>query len=235
MLPLQTPTTQFAPRPDTEVVRIEIVLAYHQRVVRSGLRMLLDRPGDFAVVAEAADAQDALSHLQEHPGRVLVLDLDHPSGSSVEAVSLIGEQSPETPIVAMSARQDAAFVRKAVAEGALGYVPNTAPAQELMQAVRHAASGLPYLAPELGALERRETSRVGPSELSQRELEVLGLLAMGHTNPEIAERLFLSVRTVETHRSRIRQKLDCPTRAELVAYAFEHGVGSAGSEHSAAR
>ena len=218
--------TPISGRPFQESARIEIVLAYHQTVVRSGLRMLLDGVRDFEVVAEASDTDTAQRQIENHAGCVLVLDLDFPEGSSVEAIELIHRDAPGTAIVVMSVRRDAVFVRKAISDGALGYVPNTAPAQELMQAVRQAASGRTYLAPQLGPLDRPDATLNGPSLLSRREIEVLSLLAMGHTNPEIAEQLCLSVRTIETHRSHIRQKLECPTRAELVAYAFQHGMGS---------
>jgi two-component system response regulator NreC len=207
-------------------VPIEIVLAYHQTVVRSGLRMLLDGVRDFKVVAEASNAQEARPHVRAHNPRVLVLDLDEPGGATVAAIPLIRTEFPGTRIVAMSARQDHAFVRDAIAAGALGYVPNTATAEELMQAVRRAASDQTYLSIELRALATSRRPLTGPSELSPREVEVLGLIAMGNTNSEIAEHLVLSVRTVETHRAHVRQKLERVTRAELVAYAFENGIGS---------
>lgn len=208
------------------IAPIEIVLAYHQAIERSGLRMLLDGVPDFKVIAEAADAEGARPQVRDHHPSVLVLDLDQPGGSTVEAIPLIRKESPETRIVAMSARSDPAFVREAIAAGALGFVPKAATAVELKKAVRQAASDQAYLSVGLRADPSRPRAPVGPSGLSPREVEVLGLIAMGHTNTAIAERLALSVRTVETHRAHVRQKLERVTRAELVAYAFENGMAS---------
>jgi two-component system response regulator NreC len=213
-------------RPAT--VPIEIVLSYRQTIVRSGLRMLLDGVLDFKVLATAASAEAARPHVRGHRPSVLVLDLDEPLDAAVEAIPLLRNECPGTRIVAMSARQDPGFVRDVIAAGVLGYVSNTATAEELTKAVRLAASDHPYLSLGLRAVAVSQRSPVGPSELSPRELEVLGLIAMGYTNTEIAERLVLSVRTVETHRAHLRSKLERVTRAELVAYAFENGIGSPG-------
>lgn len=225
-LGLELRETAGASRP--AVAPVEIVLAYRQAVVRSGLRMLLNGVTNFVVTAEARDADAALAFLMHHPHRVLVLDLDALGVSSVAGIQLIRKASPETRIVVMSVRQDSAFVRQATASGALGYVPSTASAHELTEAVRRASSGLSYLSPTLGAVATGQPAPSGPSELSSREIEVLRLIALGYTNPEVAERLFLSVRTIETHRSHIRHKLDRATRAELVEYAFAHGLGGSG-------
>ena len=187
--------------------------------------MLLEGVRDFRVVAEAGDVEEARRCVRAHSPNVLVLDLDLPAGPTAAAISLIGEASPQTRIVLMSASEDPAFVREAIAAGALGYVPSTATAGELTTAVRRAASATARLAPGLAAIAASRPAPTGPRELSPREVEVIGLIALGYTNTEIGARLALSIRTIETHRAHIRLKLERPTRAELVQYAFEHGMG----------
>jgi two-component system, NarL family, response regulator NreC len=207
---------------------IRIVLADDHQVVRSGLRMLLDGERDFEVVAEAGDVESARRHVRGHCPEVLVLDLNMPGDSSLEAIPVIREQSPGTQIVVLTMQREPAFAREAIGAGALGYVLKEAADDELVQAVRRAAAGERYLNPELGARIASEPPPGPPDNLSKREVDVLRLIALGHTNAEIAERLFLSVRTVETHRAHIQQKLGLSTRAELVAYVIGHGLISAG-------
>ncbi len=203
---------------------ITIVLADDHRVVRSGLRMLLDAEAGFEVVAEASDVEAARRYVRGHHPAVLVLDLNMPGGSSLEAIPLLREESPDTQIVVLTMQQEPAFARQALGAGALGYVLKEAADDELVEAVRNAAAGESYLNPRLGARIASEPPPGPPDDLSQREVEVLRLIALGHTNAEIAEQLFLSVRTVETHRSHIQQKLRLSTRAELVGYALERGL-----------
>jgi two-component system, NarL family, response regulator NreC len=200
------------------------VLADDHTVVRSGLRLLLESEQGFEVVAEAGDVESARRYVRGHHPRVLVLDLNMPRGSSLEAIPLIREESPQTEIVVLTMQEDSAFAREALRAGALGYVLKEAAAEELVQAVRRAARGESYLNPRLGARIASEPPAGPPDGLSEREVEVLRLIALGHTNAEIAQKLFLSVRTVETHRSHIQQKLRLSTRAELVAYAIERGL-----------
>lgn len=204
--------------------QIGIVLAYHQAVVRSGLRMLLEGVGDFTVLATTADVQGARGCVGALNPDVLVLDLDQPEGSALAAILTLVEEFPATRLVVMSARGEPAFVRGAFAAGARGYVPSTATAGDLTSAIRHAASPASALSLPTVASRTRPPPSGGPCDLSRREAEVLGLIALGHSNPEIAERLALSVRTIETHRSHIRHKLNRLTRAELVEYAFAHGL-----------
>ena len=206
---------------------IRIVLADDHQVVRAGLRLLLDAEDGFEVVAEASDADSARRYVRGHHPAVLVLDLNMPGGSSLEAIPLIREESPETQIVVLTMQQEPAFAREALGAGALGYVLKEAADEELVEAVRNAAAGEHYLNPRLGARIASEPPPGPPDDLSQREVEVLTLIARGHTNAEIGEQLYLSVRTVETHRSHIQQKLGLTTRAELVGYALDRGlVGS---------
>jgi two-component system, NarL family, response regulator NreC len=218
-------TRSAADVPPTE--SIHIVLADDHAVVRSGLRMLLDSESDFEVVAEAGDAESARRYVRGHHPQVLVLDLNMPGGSSLKAIPVIREESPETQIVVLTMQQEPAFAREALGAGALGYVLKEAADDELVEAVRHAAAGESYLNPRLGARIASEPPPGPPDDLSEREVDVLKLIALGHTNAEIAEHLYLSVRTVETHRSHIQQKLGLSSRSELVGYALERGlVGS---------
>jgi len=206
---------------------IRIVLADDHAVVRSGLRMLLDNEMDFEVVAEAGDVESAQRYVRGHHPTVLVLDLNMPGGSSLEAIPDIRAESPETQIVGLTIHQDPAFARHALGAGAIGYVLKEAADDELVEAVRRAAAGESYLNPRLGARMASEPPPGPPDDLSERELEVLRLIALGHTNAEIAEQLYLSVRTVETHRAHIQQKLSLSSRAELVGYALKRGLVNA--------
>jgi two-component system response regulator NreC len=209
-----------------EVIRL--VLADDHAVVRSGLRMLLDSEPGFEVVAEASDIDSAKRYVRGHHPRVLVLDLNMPGGSSLEAIPVIREESPDTQIVVLTMQQEPAFARQALGAGALGYVLKEAADDELVEAIRRAAVGENYLNPRLGARMASEPPPGPPDDLSEREVDVLRLIALGHTNAEIAEQLYLSVRTVETHRSHIQQKLRLSTRAELVDYALKRKLINTG-------
>ncbi len=212
---------------------IRIVLADDHAVVRSGLRMLLDSERDFEVVAEASDVDSARRYLRGHHPRVLVLDLNMPGGSSLEAIPAMRAESPDTQIVVLTMQQEPAFAREALRAGALGYVLKEAAEEELVEAVRLAAKGESYLNPRLGARIASEPPPEPPDDLSEREVDVLRLIALGHTNAEVGEQLYLSVRTVETHRAHIQQKLRLSTRAELVGYAIERGLISTGEPGNA--
>jgi two-component system response regulator NreC len=202
---------------------VKIVIADDPAVVRSGLRMLLDSETGFEVVAEAGDVDSARRYVRGHHPAVLVLDLNMPGGSSLEAIPGLRDEFPETQIVVLTMQDDPAFAREAMRAGALGYVLKEAADAELVEAVRDASEGRTYLHPRLGARLAAEPEAGGPAnDLSDREIEVLRLIALGHTNSEIAEQLFLSVRTVESHRAHIQQKLGLSTRAELVKYALDH-------------
>jgi two-component system response regulator NreC len=204
--------------------RVRIVLADDHAVVRSALRMLLEAEPEFEVVSEAGDAEEAARKVRGHHPQVLVLDLNMPGGSGLAALPRIREQSPETQVVVLTMQSEPAFAREAMQAGALGYVLKEAADAELVQAVRMAAAGETYLQPELGARLAAEPEGGAPDDLSERELEVLRLIALGHTNSEIAEQLYLSVRTVESHRAHIQQKLRLTTRSELVRYALDRGL-----------
>jgi two-component system response regulator NreC len=203
---------------------ITIVLADDHQVVRAGLRMLLQAEDEFEVVAEAGDVATTERRVAAYRPRVLILDLNMPGGSSLPAIPRLREAAPETQIVVLTMQNDPTFAREALRAGAIGYVLKEAADSELVRAVRLAADGRTYLSPELGARLAAEppASDGPPDDLSARELEVLRLIALGHTNSEIASRLYLSVRTVESHRAHIQQKTGRTTRAALVAYAREH-------------
>jgi two-component system response regulator NreC len=213
-----------APSPVTEET-ITIVIADDHHVVRSGLRLLLEVEDAFAVVAEAADADAALRSVLGHKPTVLVLDLNMPGElSSLDAIPLVSERSPHTSVVVLTMQEDPSFARTALQAGARGYVLKDSANAELVEAVRRAAAGETYLAPRLGAaLAASPTTAPGaPDDLTARELEVLRLIALGHTNAEIGRQCHLSIRTVESHRAHIQQKLRRSTRAELVRYALDH-------------
>src|SRR3954449_5996642 len=206
---------------------ITIVLADDHHVVRTGLRLLLDAEDGFAVIGEAADAEAALRSVLGHKPSVLVLDLNMPGETtSLEAIPLLRERSPGTRVVILTMQEDPSFARHALQAGAAGYVLKEAADTELVEAVRRAAAGETYLNPRLGAaLASAPAAGHGPpDDLTAREVDVLRLIALGHTNTEIAAQLYLSVRTVESHRARIVQKLRLNTRAELVRYALDRGL-----------
>jgi two-component system, NarL family, response regulator NreC len=205
---------------------ITIVIADDHRIVRAGLRLLLEAQDGFQVVGEAGDVATTERRVTAYQPRVLILDLNMPDGSSLPSIPRIRESAPETRVVVLTMQNDPAVAREALRAGAIGYVLKEAADAELVQAVRLAAAGRTYLHPELGArLATEPPTPMGMADdLSSREIEVLKLIAMGHTNSEIASKLYLSVRTVESHRAHIQQKTGRTTRADLVAYAREHDV-----------
>jgi two-component system response regulator NreC len=210
------------PRDSAETIRV--VIADDHAVVRRGLRQVLDDEHGVEVVAEAPDLTSARRYVRGHHPDVLVLDLNLPEGLSLDAIPEIRTEFPQTQIVVLTMQSEPAYARQALAAGALGYVLKEAAESELVEAVRRAAQGDTYLNPRLGARVAAEPRPGPPDGLSDREVEVLRMIALGHTNAEIAEQLYLSVRTVETHRAHIQQKLRLGSRAELVHYALEHGL-----------
>jgi two-component system response regulator NreC len=205
---------------------ITIVLADDHDLVRAGLRMLLDAEPGFAVVSEAGDVALTEHRVAAHRPRVLILDVNMPGGSSLPAIPRLRAASPQTRIVILTMQNDPELAREALRAGATGFVLKESAKEELIQAVRLAAEGRTYLNPELGAKLATEAPPPSgaPDDLSAREIEVLRLIALGHTNGEIATQLFLSVRTVESHRAHIQQKTQRGSRAELVAYARDNGL-----------
>ena len=203
-----------------------IVLADDHQLVRSAVRRLLEAEVGLQVVGEAGDLGETLRKVRAFKPTVLVLDLGMPGGSSMAAIPAILHTSPGTAVVVLTMHSDAAFAREALRAGALGFVLKDAAETELVDAVRAVSDGHRYLNAQLGArIAAEPDTPVGPPDhLSDRELQVLRLIALGHSNAEIAEQLFLSVRTVESHRSHIQHKVQHTSRAELVAYAREHDL-----------
>jgi two-component system response regulator NreC len=208
--------------PETETTTI--VLADDHTVVRNALRLLLDAEPGFEVVAEAGDAEAAVRYVRGHKPTVLILDLNMPGRSSLEAVPEIRKASPGTEIVVLTMQNEPVYARRALQAGVRGYVLKEAADAELVQAVRSAAAGDTYLQPTLGAKLAAGVDERDGDDLSERERDVLRLIALGHTNAEIAERLYISIRTVESHRAHIQQKLRVSSRSQLVRYALEHGL-----------
>jgi two-component system, NarL family, response regulator NreC len=217
------PAVTPAAETDSENGTIRIVLADDHAVVRSALRMLLDAEPGLEVVAEAGDVDSAIRYVRGHRPQVLILDLNMPGRASLDALPDIATASPETRIVVLTMQSEPAFAREAMQAGVLGYILKEAADAELVKAVRLAADGHTYLQPDLGARLAAEPSGP-PDDLSARELEILRLIALGHTNAEIADHLVISVRTVESHRAHIQQKLRVTKRSELVRYALERGM-----------
>ena len=208
-----------------EVADITIVIADDHRVVRSGLRLLLQGEPGMHVVGEVGDVPGALRMVEMRKPDVLVLDLNMPGRDSLPAIPEFRSASERTKIVVLTMQDDPAYAREALQKGANAYVLKEAADEELVRAVRAASAGGTYLNPELGARMAAEPpTPERPDDLSDREVEVLRLIALGHTNAEIGEQLFLSTRTVETHRAHIQQKLGKSTRSELVHYALERGL-----------
>jgi two-component system response regulator NreC len=204
---------------------IRIVLADDHAVVRRGLARPHDAEPGFEVVASVGDVEAALRTTRGHKPDVLVLDLNMPGGSSLDAIPRIRSASPQTQIAVLTMQDEPAFARQALSAGALAYVLKEAADDELVTAVRRAAAGETYLNPQLGARMAAEPPPAGPpDDLSEREVEVLRMIALGYTNAEIAERLYLSIRTVESHRAHIQQKLRRSSRADLVRYAIQNGL-----------
>ena len=207
---------------------IRTVVVDDHAVVRSGLRLVLEGEDDIEVVAEAADARNAIFEARAHRPDVILLDVVMPGRSGIDAIPDLLKESPDSKVLVLSMQDDPAYVREAFGAGASGYVLKEAADAEVVAAVREVASGQRYVHPSLGArlvaADAEERARAEEDPLSEREHEILRLLALGHTNQEIASQLYLSVRTVETHRAHIMQKLRISTRAELVRYALERGM-----------
>ncbi|HEX3041012.1 MAG TPA: response regulator transcription factor [Solirubrobacterales bacterium] len=203
--------------------RISVVLVDDHAVVRAALKALLDGQDDLEVVGEAGDVAGGGEALADLQPRVLVLDVNLPDGLGVDALPGLLERSPETAVVLLTMERDLTLARRALAAGAKGYLFKDSAHLELIEAVRAAASGERHLSPAVAA-GLKDKGEEGRPLLSPRETEVLKLMALGHTNREIGEQLSLSVRTVETHRAHIQQKLNLSSRPELTRYALDNGL-----------
>jgi two-component system response regulator NreC len=207
---------------------IRVVLVDDHAILRSGLRRVLDAEPDIEVVGEAESADRAVFEALANKPDVVVMDLVMPGKSGIEGMPAVLQAVPNVKVLVLSMQDDPRYVREAFEVGAAGYVLKEAADTEVVGALRAVAAGERYVHPALGArlvaAEAEERKRAEADPLSEREREVLRLLALGHTNQEIAKMLYISVRTAETHRAHIMQKLRLSSRAELVRYALENGL-----------
>jgi two-component system, NarL family, response regulator NreC len=212
---------------DGEQLPITVVLADDHAMLRRTLRRLLDVEESVSVIEEASDLPSAIEHVRRHRPRVLVLDLDMPNGSTIDTIGRLRSEIPWTEIVVLTNEESALVAQQLLAAGAVSFVFKDRAEVELLEAVHRAAQGEEFVSPRVAAgLEVLRRAADG-GLLSPREIEILRLIALGYTSAEIAAKLHLSRRTVETHRARIFQKLELRTRAELVRFALDrHLIGA---------
>ena len=207
---------------------IRVLVVDDHAIVRSGLRRVLDAEPDIETVSEAENADRAVFEAMEHKPDIVLMDVVMPGKSGIEGLPALLQAVPTVQVLILSMQDDPRYVREAFEAGASGYVLKEAADTEVITAVRAVAAGERYVHPALGArllaAEVEERKRAEADPLSEREREVLRLLALGHTNQEIAKLLYISVRTAETHRAHIMRKLDLSSRAELVRYALAEGL-----------
>jgi DNA-binding NarL/FixJ family response regulator len=209
-------------------VSIRVLIVDDHAVVRAGLALLLNAEKDLEAVGEAGSAREAVFEARTTKPDIVLMDVMMPNQSGIDVVPQLLHEHPEAKVLVLSMQDDPRYVREAFEAGASGYVLKEAADAELVAAIRDVAAGGQYVHPELGArlvvAETAERRRAEEDPLSEREREVLRLLALGHTNQEIAKELYISVRTAETHRAHIMQKLRLSSRAELVRYALSEGL-----------
>jgi two-component system, NarL family, response regulator NreC len=207
---------------------IRVLVVDDHAVVRSGLRLLIQQQDGLECAGEAGSAEEAIQSTRELEPDVVLLDIVMPGQSGIEALPALREAAPDAKVLVLSMQDDPSYVREAFGAGAMGYVLKEAADAEVVAAIRQVAGGGRYVHPALGArlaaAEAEAQARADADPLSDREREVLRLLALGHTNQEIAKMLYISVRTAETHRAHIMQKLRLSTRAELVRHALASGL-----------
>jgi two-component system, NarL family, response regulator NreC len=207
---------------------IRVLIVDDHAVVRSGLRHVLNAEEGIEVVGEAGDAQQAVFEARAQKPDVVLMDVVMPGKSGIETIPDVLKDAPETKVLMLSMQDDPRYVREAFAAGATGYILKEAADTDVVAAVREVAAGGRYVHPSLGArmvaVDAQERKRAESDPLSDRERAVLRLLALGHTNQEISAQLYISVRTAETHRAHIMQKLRLTTRAQLVRYALGEGL-----------
>jgi len=212
----------------TEDGAIRVLIVDDHAVLRSGLHLLLDAQAGIEVVGEAGDVKEAVFEAREKKPDIVLMDVVMPGQTGIEGVPLVLKEAPEAKVLVLSMQDDPRYVQEAFAAGAVGYILKEAVDAEVVRAIKRVAAGEHYVHPELGArliaAEAEAKAREEADPLSDREREVMRLLALGHTNQEIAKMLYISVRTAETHRAHIMQKLRLSTRAELVRYAIDQGL-----------
>jgi two-component system response regulator NreC len=200
------------------------MLADDHEVMRAGLRRMLDEELDVEVVAEASDLDSVSDGVQGQRPHVLVLALGLSDGSSIDTIGRLRERVPDTQVVVLTMDESPAPAQRALTAGAIGYVTKDRADSELAQALRAATRGEQYVSPQVASSLETLHRSLTENALTAREVEVLRLIALGHTSVEIARKLHLSPRTVETHRAHIHKKLGLATRAQLVGYALRRGL-----------
>jgi two-component system response regulator NreC len=213
-----------------EKQEITVVLADDHNVIRTGLRAMLEAEDDLRVIGEASDAPGAQKLVRDRRPDVLVLDLQMPGAEPASDVPTLREEVPGTAIVVLTMQADPRRARELLRAGASGYVLKQAAERQLTAAIRTVAGGGSYIDPELGG----EVAQLGADPLEQlgdRDRELLRLLALGHTNREIGEQLYLSVRAVEVNRAKLLEKLGLETRPDLVRFAITNGIIDAGGDN----
>jgi DNA-binding NarL/FixJ family response regulator len=203
---------------------IRVLLVDDHDLLRAGLRSRLEREAGIAVVGEADTAERAVVLARKLEPDVVLLDLLLPRKSGYEVIPELAQVAPEARILVVSSQSAPSSVRRALSAGAAGYLPKRSSDRELVTAIRLVAAGSGYVDPELGARLVNDNGSPALEPLSERERDIVHLLALGYTNQEIGKKLFISVRTVDTHRAHIMRKLDLETRAELVMFALANGV-----------
>lgn len=220
--------------------RIRVLLADDHTLIRSGIATLLQSSKDIQVVGEAEDGEEAIRKTGELQPDVVVIDLSMPKLSGIEATKILKRKYPDTQVLVLTMHENEAYVFQILKSGASGYVLKSAGKEELSTAIRAVAKGEKFFSPRISQLMaegyvRRVDQKVGGSQqpdvpLTRREREILALVVRGLTNQQIADQLYISPRTVDTHRTNIMQKLDIHDVANLVRYALEHGVVSEGDD-----
>lgn len=213
---------------------IRVLIADDHAVLRSGLRMLLDAQPGIEVVGEASDGVEAVSKTTELTPDVVLLDITMPAMSGIDVIRTIKSRMPSIATLILTMHEDEGYLLEALKAGASGYIPKKAADTELITAIKAVHSGEVFIYSSLtkalvkemihGGMPKREEESISHERLSQREVEVLSLVAQGYTNQQIASQLYLSVKTVETYKARVMEKLSLHSRAELVRYALQHGL-----------
>jgi two-component system, NarL family, response regulator NreC len=203
---------------------IRVLIVDDHELLRAGLRARLEHEDGIAVVGEAESAERAVVMARALQPDVIVLDLLLPRKSGYEAIPDLAKVAPEAKVLVVSSQAAPSSVRRALSAGASGYLPKRSSDRELMSAIRLVADGAGYVEPDLGAQLVNPKGSAALEPLSERERDIIHLLALGYTNQEIGKKLFISVRTVDTHRAHIMRKLQLDSRAELVMFALANGV-----------
>jgi len=214
---------------------IRVLIADDHAVLRAGLRALLEAEDDLRVVGEAEDGADCIDKVLELQPDVVLMDINMPRCNGLQALARLREQASDTRVLVLTMHDDASYLREVLASGGAGFVLKQAAGSDLLTAIRTVQNGGVYLHPHHariladdeeseGALMMDREVEARYRSLSKREAEVFKLIALGHRNSEIAEKTFLSVKTIETYKARLMRKLDCSSRAALVRYALELGI-----------